>query len=335
MKDEKLWFDHPQDSAEITTVRQRTEDVLEHAITLPFWSQDYTQLDKGHFSGMVTSVASKGVQLFREAMNRSVDELASAPQDSYVIGLPTIIEGKSLWRGGQLSKNTLITLDKNAELLFRTSHSSEITAAVISEQRLEDYAANVEQIDINDLMKKVNPVEVIPHAVKSRLLSALFIGTEHLSKNLNDSMDHHQVWRHVEDSVLDSCLQALMAASENHSRHNEHRVHRHIVNCVRDITLSRHCEVLTIGDLCTTLNVSRRTLNHAFKQVLGITPVAYMRNVRLHRIRAELKFSPKQVTSIANVATRWGFWHMSLFSRYYRELFGESSSMTLELARGQ
>lgn len=333
MKHENLWVNHQQNSVEITTVRQQTEDVLKHADTLPFWSQDYTQLEKGRFSGMVTSVACKGVQLFRETMNRSVDELASAPQNSYVIGLPTIIEGKSLWRGGQLSKNTLITLDKNTELLFRTSHSSEITAAVISEQRLEDYAANVEHIDINELMKKVNPVEVIPHAVKSRLLSALFIGTEHISKNLHDSVDHFQVWRHFEDSVLDSCLQALMTASQDHGRHNEHRVHRHIVNCVRDLTLSNHCEALTIGELCTTLNISRRTLNHAFQQVLGITPVAYMRNVRLHRIRAELQFSPKQVTSIANVASRWGFWHMSLFSRYYRELFGECPSVTLELAR--
>lgn len=334
MKHEKLCLEHLQDSVEITTVRQQTVDVLEHASTLPFWSQDYTQLDKGRFSGMVTSVACKGVQLFRETMNRAVDELASAPLNSYVIGLPTIIEGKSLWRGGQLSKNTLITLEKNAELLFRTSHSSEITAAVISEQRLEDYAAKVEHIDINELMEKVNPVEVIPQTVQSRLLSTLFIGTEHISKNLHDGIDHFQVWRHFEDNVLDACLQALMAASQNYSRHNEHRVHRHIVHCVRDLTLSNHCEALTIGELCTTLNISRRTLNHAFQQVLGITPVAYMRNVRLHRIRAELQFSSKHVTSIANVASRWGFWHMSLFSRYYRELFGECPSVTLELARG-
>ena len=102
---------------------------------------------------------------------------------------------------------------------------------------------------------------------------------------------------------------------------------------MRELTLSSYGYPLTIGELCTALRISRRTLNHAFARVLGVTPVAYMRNVRLHRVRAELQSSPYQVTTIANVASKWGFWHMSLFSRYYRELFGECPNETLERAR--
>lgn len=333
MNQEKIWSDNYQDKPEIQAVRCTLSDVLEQAAALPMWSQDYTQLDKGQFAGSVTSVAYQGVQIFREAMNRSVDELASAPPNSYVIGLPTIVEGEALWSGSKLNKNSLITLDKNDELLFRTSHSSEIAAAVISEQRLEEYAERVEKVDLRPLMRNVNPVEMVPPAIQSRLLATLYIGTEHLAKNIENGIDHPNSWRQLEDTVLSICVQALMAASNNSTRHHEYRVHRYIVKSVRELTLTQHCDPITIGEICTTLNISRRTLNHAFQQVLGITPVAYMRNIRLHKIKAELQYKTEQISNIACVASHWGFWHMSLFARYYRELFGECPSETLERSR--
>ncbi|WP_273150649.1 helix-turn-helix domain-containing protein [Methylophaga thiooxydans] len=329
MDKEKIWLDNGPDKLQIKAVCSKLPDVLEQAAALPMWSQDYTQLDKGEFSGTVTSVASQDMQVFREAMNRSVDELASAPPNSYVIGLPTIVEGDALWCGSKLTKNSLFSLDKNEELLFKTSHSSEITAAVISEQRLEEYAERVEKVDLRPLMSKVNPVEKLPSDIQSRLMATLYIGTEHLAKNIEEGISHPNSWRHFEDNVFSICMQALTAASNNNSRHHENRVHRYIVKSVREMTLTQHCDPITIGEICTALNISRRTLNHAFQQVLGITPVAYMRNIRLHKIRAELQYKSKQLNSIACVASHWGFWHMSLFARYYRELFGETPSETL------
>src|SRR5690606_38075440 len=103
---------------------------------------------------------------------RAVDQIASAPADCYVIGLPTIVDGDSTWGLLPVKENSLITLDKNAELLFRTSHLSEITVAVISAKRLEEYAANVEWIDLQKVMGKVKPVESTPPAIADRMFSA-------------------------------------------------------------------------------------------------------------------------------------------------------------------
>lgn len=313
-------------------VKRTSKDVLEQAESLPFWSQDYTQLDKGSFTGAVTSVTGANVQIFRESMNRAVDQLASAPSDTYVIGIPTIIEGDATWGGGVVKADSLITLDKNAELLFRTAHFSEITAAVISAKRIETYAEEVEGIDLRAVMNNVNPVEIIPANIADQLLKSLNDGTNYISKNSTNPNVHH-IWRHYEDNLLSTCLQALLQANDCKGKHYDHRIHRYIVSRVRDLTLSNDNESLTIGEICTYLNISRRTLNHAFIRVLGITPVEYMRYVRLHRIRAELQSSSSQVTTIGDIAAKWGFWHMSLFARYYRELFGECPSETLERTR--
>ncbi|SNR79619.1 transcriptional regulator, AraC family [Methylobacillus rhizosphaerae] len=322
----------PSCDQEVHIVELSTQDVLEQADALPFWSQDYTQLGKGTFSGGISSTSYQGMQIFRETMNRAVDEFASAPADSYVIGLPTIADSDSSWGLLPVRENSLITLDKNAELLFRTANLSEITVAVIPAERLEAYASQVEYIDLRKLLETIKPVESLSTSATNRLLASLTGGMRYLADVRSTEHDLH-MWQHFEDDLLSTCLQALLLTRENPRQHYDHRIHRYIVNRVRDLTLSNFGCPLTISELCIELRVSRRTLNHAFARVLGITPVTYMRNVRLHRVRAELQFSPQQITSIANVAAKWGFWHMSLFSRYYRELFGECPNETLLRSR--
>ncbi|AHV93381.1 hypothetical protein [Bordetella holmesii] len=60
--------------------RANCSDVVEQADALPFWQQDYTQLSAGSFRGSVDSVSMPNLQVFRESMNRAVDEQAYAPQ---------------------------------------------------------------------------------------------------------------------------------------------------------------------------------------------------------------------------------------------------------------
>lgn len=313
-------------------VRRDTVDVLDQAEALPFWSQDYTQLSKGTFSGSVNSVSCNGIQIFTETMNRAVDQIASAPQDSYVIGLPTVVDGQSTWGLLPVTKYSLITLDKNAELYFRTSTTSQITVAVIPAKRLEAYAEASDCLNFIKIMQTIKPVELLQPDVARLLLTILLDGLQ-IDADDSSPLDLHDRWQQYEQDLMSACLHALLHANENRHPHFDHRIPRYIVNRVRDTTLANSEFPLTIDELCQSLRVSRRTLNHAFIRVLGITPVTYIRNVRLHRIRYELVNMPNGVSNIAFVATRWGFWHMSLFSRYYRELFGECPIDTLQRAK--
>ncbi len=198
-------------SPKIHLVERKTTDVLEQADALPFWSQDYTQLSKGTFAGALTSVTNHGVQVFRETMNRAVDQIAHAPSDAYVIGLATIIEGDASWGLLPVKANTMITLDKNTELVFRTSKLSEITAAVISAQRLEEYAAQVEWIDLRKTMESVKPVELISSDITSRLQASLTDGMHYVSQ-FRDTADAQQIWRLFENDLMATCLQGLLQA---------------------------------------------------------------------------------------------------------------------------
>jgi AraC family ethanolamine operon transcriptional activator len=314
---------------EFQLVQRNSIDVIEQAYALPFWAQDYTQLSKGVFAGSIYSIHRGGIQIFTEKMNRAVDQLAKAPKDCYVIGLPTIVEGDAVWGHLPVRQNSLITLDKNAELYFRTSSTSEIIAAVIPASRLEEFARKIDWVDFDEAMSCIKPVETLHSEIAGRLLRTLWYALQTASIN-PATINASDKWTDFEEELLSACMHALIHASKNIHPRFDHRIPRYIVNRVREITLINDGIPLSIDELCELLHIRPRTLNQAFTRALGTTPLTYMRNLKLQQIRIELVSQPHEVSSIAAVASKWGFVHLSLFSRYYRELFGECPIETLQ-----
>ncbi|GAA1921225.1 AraC family transcriptional regulator [Nocardioides lentus] len=76
--------------------------------------------------------------------------------------------------------------------------------------------------------------------------------------------------------------------------------------------------------------VSVRTLHGAFADQLGVSPMAYVRGVRLAKVRAELLAGDPERVRVTDVASRWGFFHQSRFAQQYRDQFGELPSATLQ-----
>jgi transcriptional regulator GlxA family with amidase domain len=82
---------------------------------------------------------------------------------------------------------------------------------------------------------------------------------------------------------------------------------------------------LTTADLATHAGIGIRALQVGFQEVVGMSPTAYVRGVRLDRVHVELAAGAGSVT---DVAARWGFFHPGRFSRQYRERFGQLPSAT-------
>jgi AraC family ethanolamine operon transcriptional activator len=100
------------------------------------------------------------------------------------------------------------------------------------------------------------------------------------------------------------------------------------VSAALDFIAAHPHEAVAVGDICSQTGVSWRTLNRAFVERFGIGPKAYTQRLRLGGVRDGLVMASKR-TVIADVANRWGFWHMGQFARDYRSLFGELPSETL------
>ena len=88
-------------------------------------------------------------------------------------------------------------------------------------------------------------------------------------------------------------------------------------------------EPLTPNELARAGNMSVRTLHASFQRCFGLSPMAYVRKIRLEHVRAELIANHDPHLQVTEVAGRWGFFHLGRFAKQYRDRYGESPSDTL------
>lgn len=88
-------------------------------------------------------------------------------------------------------------------------------------------------------------------------------------------------------------------------------------------------EPIALADLCAAGGVGTRALEYGFHDFYELGPMAYVRNLRLGRVRKDLLSASGKEESVSRAARRWSFTHMGQFSHDYRVLFGEMPSTTL------
>jgi AraC family ethanolamine operon transcriptional activator len=86
---------------------------------------------------------------------------------------------------------------------------------------------------------------------------------------------------------------------------------------------------ITLMSLCKALHTSERPLNYGFHEVLGVSPMAYLKTLRLQAVRTQLQRVDPETTAIVEIANRFGFISLGHFSRDYKTMFGELPSETL------
>jgi len=75
--------------------------------------------------------------------------------------------------------------------------------------------------------------------------------------------------------------------------------------------------------------VSQRTLEYAFREKMGITPLQFLRGYRMNCARRDSSTAAPGSTTVTTVATGWGFSELGRFAGEYRRMFGELPSQTL------
>jgi len=142
---------------------------------------------------------------------------------------------------------------------------------------------------------------------------------------------------HLADPVVarlleDDCLDALLGSTTPDPARFQETLSRRYQALRRAVGYIREhpTEPVSLRQLCLVTGVSDRALETAFKETLDLTPKAYITLTRLHGVRRTLCSAGPMDLSVTEVATRWGFFHLGRFSQYYRALFGESPSESLQ-----
>ncbi|GAB4268542.1 MAG: AraC family transcriptional regulator [Pararhodobacter sp.] len=136
--------------------------------------------------------------------------------------------------------------------------------------------------------------------------------------------------RQIESALMTGLLEAHrhnFSDALNHSR-GRTPVPR-IVRQAEDFMRAHADQPLALEDVAAAVGVSGRALQLAFRQFRDTTPMAFLRDIRLDRVHADLQ-GARPGTRVTDVAIRWGFGHFGRFAGMYRARFGCTPRQTLQ-----
>lgn len=303
--------------------RISTSDSEHHAACLSDWEQTYSQLEGGQFNGELIDIGFSDVQVFRESTNRSVFQNGSPKADCVVIGTAVAMEGSALFSGKQVGSEDLIAFNGSQGFSLVTPKHFDVLAVAVPRLELLQLL-DIEGVDGTALSNSilVKPSADALDSLKRCLLDMLSPELQRAS-----SLRYLQVQRVYKSALLTTTVNAIRSSSPVDEPSRCFRSRSHLVRTIVEWAMSRSDDPPSIYDICLKFNVGRRVLNYSFIEVVGTSPLNFLRSMRLNGARRDLR-SHGRNQSIQEIAGRWGFCHLPRFSTEYRKLFGELPSQT-------
>jgi AraC-like DNA-binding protein len=115
--------------------------------------------------------------------------------------------------------------------------------------------------------------------------------------------------------------------SDGHEKPAARILPRHVKSVV-DYIQAYPEQPMDLGTLTAIAGCSARSLNSRFHENLGISPMRYLRELRMEKARQDL-LDPQKPRSVTDVAMHWGFYQLGRFAHDYRQRFNESPRDTL------
>lgn len=322
---------HAHADGALGTVRaRRFNDLVAHANSLSAWQQQYDQLSAGAFQGALDELWFEDVQVFQERTSRALRQVCRIRQDAVWCGV-TLRHDSSRIEGREVGSDGVMVCGHGTEFELLTPDGHEIFGIVASRKALQRHA---DAIGVALDATQFEQAAWLPcgSQAQSRLRHRLAYLLREAARPCSvgtDALLAERPRRRAQQAALDALLDVLSMHAPGRGDGGEGAGFGRRRQLVRSVCAHiQRCpdEVHTVPDLCAAFHVSRRTLQYAFEQVVGTSPVAYLRNLRLNAVRRDI--ASGAAATVHDAAARQGFWSLSQFAGDYRRLFGERPSQT-------
>ncbi|MBK8438505.1 MAG: helix-turn-helix domain-containing protein [Rhodobacter sp.] len=299
-----------------------SDDVHHQATLLRAWDQEYTQLRAGDFTGSVGTLATPGIKLFSEQMNRAVFQTGALPEGRLAFGLPLRASGRCRICGEDGTADDVLVFSGRSGFEFVSPDLFTFVGIEIDPASSEDpvfvgMVALLERVISSDRRSiRIDPAKA---AKLGRLLTAM-LSDDGPGARLEEWPDQAAAF----NRGLVGWLLDMLQPSEPDGGPVTPR-HWQAISAIRQMVKTSPCCPISVAELTVELGLSRRTLQNACQEIVGMSPVQYLRALRLSEARRMMQ----RATSVTEVATQFGFWHLGYFSRDYQMMFGELPSATL------
>ncbi|HWG69708.1 MAG TPA: helix-turn-helix domain-containing protein [Steroidobacteraceae bacterium] len=298
----------------------RFNDVDAQAARYHGYGQQYQQLSPGPFEGRVRSFTfDDDLVIHFEMANRALAQSASTPRGRFGACILAEDSPPCALNAALCAQDQVILCPENKSLEGKTSAGTSIYCLDLSCKLLPDDGFNMRRVG------------VLGDTTRSRQLRELIQSGLATFTALSSPTGYPAASRDFKSSLADLLWRMAAQTEDNDAGKMRRYTTRRMLRVFRRARehIDHHlADGISIVALCRDIGVSRRSMEYAFRSVIGIGPGSYIRVLQLNNIRRELMAGTSDDVSIGAVAARHGIWHLSRFSSCYRSLFGELPSQT-------
>ncbi len=295
------------------------------------WDLDLWQLDRGPFHGGLLQFGVGDVHVTEARFGRTLRQRGSPPARLRTIGLAAKPGVQFSWRGKQVTGDDIVTFPRGAELSCVSDPHFHVFTCSFPDHLLATTAEAYGVGEFDELCGKAEvfrcgSAEIAP---VRRCLSDLSRIARQNDTVLTDRDFIQRATHDLPRRLLDAIAGSSGSCRSETARKREFALFRAEAYIVE---FAGHD--IKVGDICRAAQVSQRTLEYAFSARYGMTPKAFLIAFRLNAVRRGLRAANSSSEGVADIANRWGFWHMGQFAADYRRQFGELPSRTLRTVPG-
>jgi len=299
------------------------EDMDSYAEALGGWDFDFRQLDAGPLQARATIIAGPRSTVARVEIDRKFHQVGGPPPGVLAFGLP---ETGFPFCGADAGVGDVINFNRR-DGFEGCSPAEFLGHALMFQPELLDEVASDLGLELNtgELATRAawvgQPAEI--DLLRQRV-SAVCLRARHGQIDAAEAM----VLLSYEAAAI-----VVRAMGQGGKRQLDRTRRRKAVRSALEILEDELRLPLKVADLCRALGVSAPTLYRAFDEEFGVSPKQYIQARSLAGVQRDL-LNAVQGIKVADVANRWGFWHMGDFASDYRRQFRELPSETLSHSPG-
>ncbi|MDQ0419731.1 AraC family ethanolamine operon transcriptional activator [Peteryoungia aggregata LMG 23059] len=298
------------------------DDIDRQAAELSGYDQSYRQMSKGRFSGRFSSLVLPGHEgVHIERVNQVIEQTAAVPRGQ--IAALFLLSGQALCRLGSLdfAMGDMALFGEGAEIQFRNALDTVVCVVSLSVDRLVGrWPEGDQRLGQGGSLMVRQGRSPIPGIVAT---AARTMEDGRQRGDLKAAPLIDRLGLRLEDEVQ----KLLSGEPPNKQDPAGAPPHRRVFAQAMRIVETNLDRDLPVSRLASDVGVSRRALEYAFHEAVGLGPAHYIQRRRLNAVRQAL--SGEGPVTIGDVTARFGIWHLSRFASQYRDLFGELPSETL------
>jgi AraC-like DNA-binding protein len=291
------------------------------------WNKEYMQLRSGRFFGTVAVARTAQMQLGLISWNTAVQARGCAPRGTRSIAVPIGAHPAPCFCGVAVAGEEIVTEQEGTEVDFRGAKTCEFLVMSIGINVLQHHAVARwgEPFESRIVERRINLGSAAARVALGRSWSSLLAKVQRDPEALANPYAAHV----VEQSAVNALLS--VAGPPPKKALSERR--QSLAQRAEEFLRSYINTPITVRDVCDWVGTSERSLHLGFLERFGMSPMAYLKVLRLNRVRRQLRDAAPG-TTVTDVAMCLGFSHLGRFATEYVRFFGERPSTTLQhLAR--